>query len=171
MEIEEFINNLELAIENLDTYLIQTNESAAVTARSLVVNRIQNEGVHDGMARYSTNKLNPEKLLGTELRAGAAAELREKGSMSYEEWRVANGLQVDHVDLTYSGRMFQNFQVQGTNREGNSIVTVISVTQQDEIKKMEANKERYGDFLEITEKEKDLLILDFEDELIQKLAL
>lgn len=171
MEIEEFINNLELAIENLDTYLIQTNESAAVTARSLVVNRIQNEGVHDGMARYSTNKLNPNKLLGTELRASAAAELRGKGSMSYEEWRVANGLQVDHVDLTYSGRMFQNFQVQGTNREGNSIVTVISVTQQDEIKKMEANKERYGDFLEITEKEKDLLILDFEDELIQKLAL
>lgn len=171
MELEEFINNLELAIDNLDTYLIQTNESAAVTARSLVVNRIQNEGVHAGNARYSKNKLNPKKLLGTELRAGAAAELREKGSMSYEEWRVANGLQVDHVDLTYSGRMFQNFQVQGTNREGNSIVTVISVTQQDEVKKMEANKERYGDFLEITEKEKDLLLLDFEDELIQKLAL
>ena len=169
MDIDEFIKKLEETINNIDTYLINTNETVAVTARSLVVNRIQQEGIAG--RSYSDNKLSKSAYEGKALRASAYAELEAKGAMSYREWRIANGLQVDHVDLTYSGRMFQNLQVQGTTREGRDIITIIDVSQSEEQKKMNANAKRYGDFLEVTQAEEDLLALDFEDELISKINL
>lgn len=75
-------------------------EKMALTGQSLIQHRIQEVGVAG--ASYSDTVL---PLIFVD-----GKELNKKGkptkAISYRQQRINQGLQVDHVDLTYTGRMF-----------------------------------------------------------------
>jgi hypothetical protein len=83
-------------------------EKMALTGQSLIQHRIQEVGVEG--ASYSDTELPLTFLEGRHLNKKGEAHIEgrkaaKKGS-SYKDLRVAEGLQVNHVDLTRRGRMF-----------------------------------------------------------------
>ena len=90
------------------------------------------------------------------LRTGGVQYQPDDG-ITYKEWRTANGLQVGHVDLTFSGRMWQNLGIIGTKRIGNVWITTVGNSDPELIIRMEYNVKRFGTFLQPTEKEIALL--------------
>jgi hypothetical protein len=71
----------------------------------------------------------------------------------YTELRSIQGLQVSKIDLTYSGRMFQNIHViKASNESTYKVVAIIGGINTDTKKKLEGNYLRFGDFLAITPK-------------------
>lgn len=104
--------HLERFLASLETGGQRCVETMAITGQSLVQHRIQQQGVPG--RKYSKNKLPAFFFDERSLNAGGRKLVGEKAKdakddregISYEEFRVANGLQVDHVDLTLTGRMF-----------------------------------------------------------------
>lgn len=197
MNIKEAIAKIDLIISSLDAELQKASEEFAMSALGLVVNRIQQEGIPG--RKYSTNKLPAfwfedkalngggralvekhmkkkerafYKMVGEKVRNNKAIDEMENG-ISYDEWRQANGLQVNHVDLTFSGRMMQNLGVLGTKRNGNIWVTVIGGTNAEVIMKLEYTTKMFGKWLKPTDQEKDLLQMQFQkriDDFLNRLA-
>lgn len=157
--LDDLIAVLDTAIERFEAEMPSISEELATNAMALIVNRIQQEGFGKP---YSTNKLPLFYFHDRALNAGGRNELarRQKRSdkkkakgekddeygMSYVEWRQANGLQVAHRDLTFTGRMFQNVQILGTTRKGNTWTTIMGATDKENKDKLRWNKEREGDF-------------------------
>lgn len=75
----------------------------------------------------------------------------------YEELRKLNGLQTAHVDLTFSGRMTQNVKVLDSKNQEFKFYSFIGVTQAEEKAKLRGNRDRYGPFLDPTEKEIEII--------------
>ena len=149
MTIKEAILRIDNIINLIDAELQKASEEYAMSLMGMVVNRIQKEGIPG--RKYSKNKLPAFWFEGRELNAGGRALVEKhtkkkerdfyrlvgekvrknkaldemEDGISYEEWRIANGLQVDHIDLTFSGRMMQNLGIIGTKRVGNLWVTII----------------------------------------------
>ena len=187
MTTTEFIAKLDVVINTFEAELIVASEELALSAMALVVNRIQREGIAG--KKYSVNKLPAFFYYDRWLNAGGKAlyeshtkkHLREglndffgdsiklkkskvdnlEDGISYEEWRIANGLQVNHVDLTFSGRMFQNLGIIATKKVGSYYVTVIGGTNPEIVLRLEYNAIRYGDFLTPNKEEIDLLQRQF----------
>lgn len=71
----------------------------------------------------------------------------------YKELRQIQGLPSGKVNLTYSGRMFQNIKVLRTeNKEPYRVIAFIGGVQKETQNKLLGNYKRYGDFLAITPK-------------------
>lgn len=171
MDLDDYINRLDAAIKTVEAELPKISEEMAMNTMALVVNRIQQEGVEG--KTYSKNKLPVFFFVGRELNAGGKAlverhkkkkdrdSAKKKGEkvrknqglddlepgISYEEWREANGLQTAHVDLTFSGRMFQNLGIIGTVKTGDSYVTIIGGIDKEVKDKLQWNAKRFGDFM------------------------
>ena len=76
----------------------------------------------------------------------------------YRELRSIQGLQVAHVDLTYSGRMFQNIKILSTENKAEFIViAMIGGVNKETKDKLLGNYKRFGDFLAITPKIADVV--------------
>ena len=91
----------------------------------------------------------------------------------YKEFRELNGLQTDHVDFTFSGRMFGNAKVKGDIKvvsnisEHNSGVVRIGATTELEKKKLAGNTERRGPILKLSQSEIKQVTEDFGIGLVQ----
>lgn len=94
------------------------------------------------------------------LRAAKSVDQLDEG-ISYEEWRRANGLQTDQVDLTFSGRMMQNLGLIGTKKVGSIWVAVIGGTNPEVKAKLIWNTQRFGPWFKPTDEEKRLLQQQF----------
>lgn len=183
MTIEQAIIKVDNIISGLETELQNASEELALSLMGMVVNRIQQKGLEG--RQYSKNPLPEYFFYDRWLNAGGRAlyekktrkKIREaisdigirknkrideqEDGITYEEWRIANGLQVAHVDLTFSGRMFQNLGIIGTKKVGEYYVTVIGGTNPEVILKLEWNKKRFGDFLKPTQEEAEKLKAQF----------
>lgn len=112
-----------------------------------------------------------------EISAGArsavdSAKKRGKKTLSYKEWREANGLQTDHVDMKFSGDMWSDIGVLSDRTSGG--VTTISVGAKNTKQKngvttddkLEHLSNKYDDeILELSDKEERELAQDFDAEL------
>jgi hypothetical protein len=91
----------------------------------------------------------------------------------YKGFRELNGLQTNHVDFTFSGRMFGNAKVKGdikvtsNNSEHNSGVVRIGATTELEKKKLAGNTERRGPILKLSQSEIKQVSEDFGIGLVQ----
>ncbi|MGN6491158.1 MAG: hypothetical protein ACTHLE_04120 [Agriterribacter sp.] len=197
MTVEQAIARLNAIIEALDAEFKRAAEESALSAIAMITNRIQQKGLPG--KKYSKNKLPEFYFFDRELNAGGREliskkqrkkqreALRKAGikvrknkvfdedeqGISYEEWRIANGLQVDHVDLTFSGRMFQNLGLIGIRKVQNTWVAVAGGDQAETIAKLEWNTKRFGRFIRATDDEKRILQEQFTKRIeafIQKLA-
>ena len=181
MDINDVIHRLEVVEKNFDFWLLSALEEVAINAISLVVNRIQQEGLPG--KQYSDQKLPPYFFYGKELNAGGRNILQRKDKkalrvaltakgeklkkntgadqeddgISYREWREANGLQVSIVDLTFTGRMLQNLGILESQKQDGIYRIVIGGLDKEVKDKLKWNAQRFGDFFAFTEEEKKLL--------------
>lgn len=179
MELDDYINKLENFINNYDIELRLIVDEIALNAIALIIRRIQQTGLSGGR-KYSTRKLPTFYFNNKALNNGGRdlLERRKKKDpatneygISYEEWRKANGLQTAFIDLTYSGKMFET---KGTTTQqgiteyaliniieryqtSGVISTTIGALDKETADKLRWNKERFGDFLAVTESEKTML--------------
>lgn len=79
---------------------------------------------------------------------------------NWAEFREAQGLQVEHVDLSYSNKMFANMGPGEPEISGTKVTVLLGATNQEAQKKMNYNFIRYGNFIQkalISEKQQQLL--------------
>lgn len=161
------------------------NEAPVINAKitrsglSLIHDRILNEGI-EGKS-YSTNPLPMFYFTGKSISAGGeakvkATEKRNKKAgipgISYTDFRQANNLQTNHVDLRLSGDMWRDMDVLESNASGFKVITTAgsknSITYKDGQttgKVVGYLAERYGDFLTPTKQEEEILDNALDEEL------
>lgn len=158
------------------------NEAPIISARitrsglSLIQDRILNEGVEG--ERYSTNPLPAYFFTGKSISAGGEAKVKAKNKankykgISYTDFRQANNLQTNHVDLRLSGDMWIDMDVLESNRSGFKVITEAgsknSITYQGGQTTGQVVgylAERYGDFLTPTRQEEEILNNALDEEL------
>lgn len=159
LSIEAAIQQLDQLISNYEDELVKICETVALDARALITNRIQQQGL--GGQFYSENPLPTFFYEGRELNGGGRSILKRKDKkkegLSYKEWREANGLQAEHVDLSFTNRMWQNLVIIGTFKDGENYTTVIGGGDEETKKKLEWNTKRYGSFLKLNADEETIL--------------
>lgn len=149
---------------------------AALNSVALVKKRIITTGVlSDGekMPNYSQNPIPIKKK--TISRSGSNAVKNKfakqgKFTASYEEIRVANNLQVQHRDLKFTGRMWANVKPHIKASSLGIVKIDINADQSDEIKKIENNIERTGNFLVPSKIELELIKKSYNNEFINELT-
>ncbi|WP_179022053.1 hypothetical protein [Winogradskyella forsetii] len=128
MKLEDFQKNLETAVEQTIEDLKPTMEEAALTAKALLARRIQNTGFG-----------------------------RRYRSRGYKSLRASKGYEIRFVNLTFSGKMFQNWKRPGNYRRGFVIGGTVGGTDVTTINKLKWNKSRYPTFDKVIEDEKELI--------------
>lgn len=166
MLIDQFIQKIQAAEEQVRSELVSISEEAALNLKALVVNRIQSEGVGEyserdlpaffyldntGSARMDKTKSNRGKKF-----IEKAAKKRE--SINWADIRDAEGLQTEFVDLTFTGEMLRGLHIVGTNVQGARVTTILGGDRAEVIKKLEWNVDRYGPFLSPTTEERAKIV-------------
>lgn len=178
MNIQEFNNRINGFINELQSKAPVINAGITRSGLSLIHDRILNEGV-EGKS-YSTNPLPEFYFVGKSISAGGEAKVKAVAKknkklgipgISYTEFRNANNLQTDHVDLRLSGDMWRDMDVlesTGTLRVTTVAGSKNSITYQNGKKTGDIVgylAERYGDFLTPTKQEETILDNALDEEL------
>lgn len=116
------------------------------------------------------------QILALDSKAKIQDRIQEKGKTSeetsfpeyspgYKKKRAKNGRQTNHVDLTYTGGMFRRMGIVSAGQQGAEYV--VSVGGQDGISqdKIDWNSERYGDIMNLTDKEEQDLEETYNNEI------
>lgn len=117
----------------------------AIAGWSLVQNRIQEKGIPG--KKYSKNKL-PAFFFddrGTTAAGRKAVDDAQDEGISYEEFRVADGKQVGHVDLTFTGRMFGGTKIIRILTSGSTFVAQVGGTDAEVDAKLGYAVAHYGE--------------------------
>jgi hypothetical protein len=76
------------------------------------------------------------------------SKIKSKEPIAWRDLRDAQGMQTAHIDLYYSGEMFQMMGVVETRIEGDKVTAVIGGLNQSAQDKMDWNHYHFGDFIE-----------------------
>lgn len=79
---------------------------------------------------------------------------------NWKEFRDAQGLQTEHVDLSYSNKMFAAMGPVNPEQRGDIFLAPLGGTNKEAQDKMNWNFERYGDFIGKSLDENDIKILE-----------
>lgn len=150
--ITDLINRLNEAKQALPEAFGLTAESMAATAKALAQVTIEKEPI---LGKYSDGVVPAFWLEGKELNAAGssfiAKKMEEKEGKNrvtnWKELRNAQGLQTNHVDLTYSGEMWRGLLPQPYREEGGRFISVLAHNNQDGQDKLNWNRKRYDDFI------------------------
>jgi hypothetical protein len=188
MNIEEFNNSVNNFLGNLKSDMTVINTGLTVSALSLIHSRITNEGLSG--KKYSTNPLRSYYFTGKSISQTGEDKTNEKikknrkagiNGISYVDFRTAQGLQTNHVDLRLSGDMWRDigftdsgFTDKAVSTTGSGLkytssagfrgtITYENGKTTSEI--ADYNAERYGDFLTPTKAEENILDNALDEEL------
>lgn len=173
------------------------NSIIALDAYAAIKYRVQmdGKGADDGtLGKYSENQVpvflfkNAPSLkqglfdkIYKQMKKASGAGVKKGGAptalltLSYAEWREANGLEINHVDLTFTGNTWKDIGILANdNQQGIFSVTVgaenkitrIDGKTTDEIVSKWADK--YGEIIDMTKQEEEKAAKTLDDEL-QKL--
>ncbi|WP_343320204.1 hypothetical protein [Sphingobacterium multivorum] len=175
-ELSDLITRLEKLIDEIPEEAENIAVAMALNHKALVVNRIQSEGIPGqsysdrGVPAYfyagfsSTAGKNKGKTYDSSyprLNAGfdrmIEKKLKKGESVSWKDVREANGLQTNHVDFTFSGRTFQNLNVVSIERTGFVSKAYLGATDPEVAQRLFYGFQQYGDFLQPTDDEKEIL--------------
>lgn len=177
-ELKEKLKQIRQAVEER---LPEIAVTLTISAKALAERNIKEVGFG---VRYSQNKIPAWFLAGKELNqkgtkflqdrgvnteTGAQGEakkkLRKKGQTedpghfdkmtNWGEFRAAQGLQIDHTDLSYSNKMWANMQPVRVEQKGQVYLAPLGATNTEAQNKMNWNRDRYGDFIGKALKEED----------------
>lgn len=128
MTPDEFINNIDKAVEKTATEMLPTMQEAALTGKALVVRRVQSEGF--------------------------GKKYRSRG---YIYLRALRGFEIKFVNLTFTGAMFRGWKVPGAYKDGLKIGGSVAGTDLETKNKLSWNKSRFPNFDKTNEEERALL--------------
>lgn len=128
MNADDFLNNLNNAINKTADDMLPTMETAALTAKGLLASRVQNSGFGKSYI-----------------------------SRSYVKLREKRGFEVRFVNLTFTGQMFQGWKQPGTYRNGLKIGGTVGGLDQETCNKLRWSKSRYPNFDKVTDEERDII--------------
>jgi len=190
--IKDLDNILEQMKEAIRQRLPDALTTMVVTAKALAEREIVQNGIG---AKYSKEKYPAFFLAGKELNqkgttflaahgvdtTGKQTRNVQKGKKStkrtleyadtlvnWEEFREAQGLQGNHVDLHYSNKMYANMGPQAPEQDGEVTRVRLGATNKEAQDKMNWNYERYGNFImkALTDESKALLKQVLRDEVL-----
>jgi hypothetical protein len=152
--IIDLIHRMQNLENDLKSSLGDIATSVSLTAKAIAERTIKESGFG---AEYSTKNVPTAWLYGQVLNASGTSFLQQRdqesdelgleGEASYKELRAAQGLQVAHVDLTYSGEMWRGMLPAEPEIHGGIAIAPLGHTNRDGQDKMNWNFERYGDFI------------------------
>jgi hypothetical protein len=117
----------------------------AQTILALVVLRVQNQGLTGRL--YSTNPI-PTYFFNKEvLNAGGRAYIKKNRLGTWAGLRASEGLPVDAVYLTHSGRMIRSLLAANAGNQGAVFFARIQAADAESARKAEYNFQRYGNWL------------------------
>lgn len=197
--MSEFKNMADRFVRAVYDRVPQINERLAMNAFALMRNRIQNEGTigeNKSLGDYSNNEIplffkkggktiapfsNPlnkggEQFFLKKVKQNSKLPRNEHQGISYKEWRKANNLPADHVNLTFTGETLRDIGVIKTIVSKDQIVVSVGAKNTklrrggvttDQV--LEGWRDRYGDgILQPNSTELHQLQIAFEKD-IQKL--
>lgn len=169
----DYLKALKALAKDIDQQGPRIAKTMATTGSSLVKERILKSGIPG--KKYSTNFIPAFYLRGKELNARGKAYLEDHNMdddlTNWGEFRKAQGLQTEFVDLNYSTRMWTGLVLQQQKSDGSKFIATMGGSDSEVDKKLGWNTERYGDFLEPNAEEKaeiDEIVKDEFEQLIKK---
>jgi len=147
LTIEQFGQKTKLFLSVINNELPKINEICAVTALSILKQRIIDDGI------------------------GANGASLGSYSPSYVETRKKNNKQTNHVDLKFTGDMWRDIDVISSELKGDTAVTVVTAKNAINRGKLKTedimfnNAERYGDFMALSPEEEEQVASVFDKEL------
>jgi hypothetical protein len=161
---------------------IQSNEFgklmvyAANDALILIRRRVQEEGTNAEGQKFTPYSVKPMLANCSSMTTGAcnrvAGSKKKRKEMKwvtlqrggknirlfelpggYKQYRDVHGRQTDHVDFTFTGKMWGNIKVVSNNTEHNNGVARIAATLELDKKKLEGNTARRGPILKLSQSE------------------
>lgn len=166
-DLEELRKKLEAFRDNPSQDLLPLATTISITAKALANRTIVDRGIG---YTYSKNPLPAFFFYGKELNQSGKSFLEKltnkdkskskkkkiediteadliEGSTTWGEFRAAQGLQNDHVDLTYTGKMWAGMFPQEAFEEGAKYIAPLGHNNREGQNEMNWNKARYGDFI------------------------
>jgi hypothetical protein len=133
---------------DIERSLPEIATSVSLTAKALAERTIKEKGFG---AVYSTSELPAFWFQGKESTQRGASfienKIKKDEGMAWRDLREAEGLQTEHVDLTFTGEMFAGMYPDDPVVEGNRVIAPLGHTNKEGQKKMNYNRDRYGDFI------------------------
>ena len=182
--LEDFKNKIDQVREAVRQKLPDIAVTMTLSAKGIAERKIKDKGF---ARQYSQNKIPAWFLHGKELNAAGTKFLENHGGKTdasqgegkkrrrkkkgdpdpgnydtltnWGEFREAQGLQSDHVDLSYSNKMWANMQPIRLEQKGDRYLAPLGATNTEAQDKMNYNRQRYGDFIGavINDEERDAL--------------
>lgn len=159
-DLTDLKNKLVRVRDNLPKLLVEASQEFTLNVKASAERNIRDKGV----GKYSENKYSPGTFLGQELNSQGRTfledliakgkkdkdgniEIEEENYISYAEFRQAQGLQAAYVDLSYSNEMWRGMLPAPTIVRGDQYITTLQHNNSEGQSKMNANFNRYGDFI------------------------
>jgi hypothetical protein len=165
MLIEDFIKKIEQAERQVMDALVDIASEAALNTKALVVKRVQENGLGQYSERdmpsflfFDGSEPDPNK---TKSNAGIKFikdSYKKRDNINWADIRDAEGLQTDHVDLTFTGEMFRDLNVIGVNVQAHRVTAILGCSRKETQDKLRWNVERYGNFMQPTKDETDKIV-------------
>ena len=151
-DFKELIENFENLKNNIDNILLNESKILALNAKALSERTIKEKGFG---ATYSTNPSYVDYFYGSALnnkgKDFVKKSLNSKNESdrfaTWAKFRAVQGLQSNFVDLTYTGKMFAGMIPGETVLKDGVYYTYFAHNNKEGADKMNANFERYGDFI------------------------
>jgi hypothetical protein len=137
LKLSAFQDKVSAMLRDLPDAMLKINQELAVNARTKLLDRLTERGqTAEGksLGKYSNNPMSPLFFLGkgiksadAKLKAKVKAQQKagQKPGVSYEEWRIMNGLPVDHVTLSFNNETLPDVGVLNTVTDKNSVITIV----------------------------------------------
>ena len=164
--LQDVINALRDTAEILEVRIPELLVEQEITAKSLVQDRIQETGKDSKggqLGIYSQTKIPAFFFFGKGTKATDAklkVLSKEGKKLSYADFRKLDGKQNQYVDLTFSGRMWRETGLVRKEATNKKAVIVIGQTTPRSEEIAGYMTDRYGNFLELSQEEIDIITED-----------
>jgi|SRR6188768_1024523 len=146
--LQDLINRMKDVKAALEQSLPDIATSVAITAKALAERTIKDKGFG---AQYSHTEVPAFWFLGQENtqvgRSFLETAIKEGKGVAWRDLRNAEGMQTEHVDLTFTGEMFAGMFPGDVVKEGDKYTAPLGHTNKAGQDKMNYNRDRYGDFI------------------------
>lgn len=173
-DLQDLINAMKDVRDALPAALSSTATSMSLTAKALAERTIKDKGFGETYSTaqmpayfykgftgkngitYLPKNLNKRGLAYIDAREKQQAQENKangtnyRARISWQDFRKSQGLQVGHVDLTYSGKMWAGMFPQEVQIEGYKYIAPLGANNEEAQNKMNWNFEQYGDFIGAT---------------------
>ena len=159
MQLTAFRKKLQRLIDDLPAEAERLCIAQAQSGLTIVKNRSTNKGIfvsskEGNYADYSKNKVLTKRFIGKQRNQSGTEFIKKNRLATWHEFRKAQGLTSEKVNLSYTNRMWSSMGIIATKKiNGNGFQTIIGSTDSRVDVYLPKLAERYGNFINPTTQE------------------